>query len=184
MNPRGGRSHRRRRPGVVVRRLRISEEAEFRELRLRALATDPAAFGSSFERESQYPEEKWTDWTVRGATSPSEATWVAEAPDGRLVGMIGVFSKEEVFHLWGLWVLSSHRGAGIGSALVDALIAWTGASRPTAELRLHVAPSQRAAIRLYLSRGFLPTGAVEPMMSQPGAVAEEFLRKPGPRTRQ
>jgi ribosomal protein S18 acetylase RimI-like enzyme len=181
---RGGRTRRRSHPGVTVRRLRVAEAAEFRELRLRALSTDPTAFGSSYEREAQYSDERWSDWTKRGALSATEATWVAEAPDGRLVGMIGVFRADEVYHVWGLWVLSSHRGAGVGGALLDELIAWAGRSAPTSELKLHVAPSQRAAIRLYLSRGFLPTGGVEPLASQPGAIAEEFLRAPGPRTGQ
>jgi len=164
-------------PRVRVRRLRESDRSAFRALRLAALAADPAAFGSSLERESRYTDDRWSDWVRRGATSSDEATWVAEELGGPLVGMIGVFRKDDASQVWGLWVAGDRRHTGIGAALLDALLAWTRSTRPGAQVRLEVAPSQKAAIRLYRARGFLPTGKRRPLESRPEVLAEEFVRR-------
>jgi len=163
---------------VLVRRLLESDKQAFRGLRLRALTTDPMAFGSTTHRESQYDDARWTDWVRRGATSPNEATWVAEANDGSLVGMIGVFSRERTFQVWGMWVEPAHRRLGLGGRLLDALLAWVGAVLPSAEVRLSVAPSQGSAVQLYRSRGFVATGIVEPVEHTPGAVTQEMRLRP------
>jgi hypothetical protein len=42
-----------------VRRLGASEWEAWRSLRLRALAEDPAAFGSTYEREAAWSDDGW-----------------------------------------------------------------------------------------------------------------------------
>ena len=46
----------------------------YRDVRLRALGTNPEAFGSSFEREVAFPDERW----VERASNPGTLLWVAD----------------------------------------------------------------------------------------------------------
>jgi ribosomal protein S18 acetylase RimI-like enzyme len=162
---------------VEIRRLVESDLRSYRELRLAALSADPLAFGSTFDRESGYDEPKWADRVTRGASSTGESIWVAEERVGRLVGMIGAFTKEGAFQVFGMWVDPEYRGGGIGGRLLDRLLAWTSTMDRSAEVLLSVNPSQVAAVRLYLAHGFLPTGVVEPLGHTPGAVLHEMTWK-------
>jgi ribosomal protein S18 acetylase RimI-like enzyme len=166
------------RPGFGIRRLRESDLSAVRELRLAALSTDPLAFGSTFVRESAFDLSIWKDRIRRAATAEREATWVAELERGDLVGMIGVFPKESEFHVYGMWVSPRYRRHGIAAQLLDTLLSWTHEVDPSAEVVLSVNPTQVAAVRLYLGRGFKPSGLVEPLGHTPGAVVHEMRRGP------
>ena len=107
------------------------------------------------------------------------SSWLAESPDGELVGMAGVFWENGSFVVWGMWVDPRWRGTGIGGRLFDELPRWTAVPHPDAVVRLSVNPTQSAAVHLYLSRGFRHTGKVEPLGHVPGAITEEMVRPPG-----
>ena len=81
-----------------VRRLGPSEWRAWRVLRLRALAGDPAAFGSTYDREAAWSDEQWRTRTI------ALAPFVVEE-DGRLVASAGLVSDAEgVPHLVAMWV--------------------------------------------------------------------------------
>jgi ribosomal protein S18 acetylase RimI-like enzyme len=163
----------------VVRRVRSTDVAAFRDLRLRSLATDPMAFGSTLARETAYDDEQWADRVRSSIDSSDEGVWVAEEEAGRLVGMIGAFTKDGVRHVYGMWVEPARRGSGVGGQLLDTLIAWVGSTGGPRTILLSVNPSQEAAVRLYRRRGFRPTGVVEPLGHTPGAVVHG-MRRDGP----
>jgi len=164
---------------VDIRRVRESDWERFRSVRLEALRVDPLAFGSTLDRELAYPEAKWTDWVMRASTGDSAATFIAETPDGRIVGLTGVFSEPDEFHLWGMWVEPNHRRAGIGRGLLNAALVWADTTDPRREVVLSVNPAQTEAVGLYRSVGFLPTGRSEPLGHHPPAVAQEMRRSRG-----
>jgi ribosomal-protein-alanine N-acetyltransferase len=165
---------------VKIRRLEVSDRDACKDLRLRLLASDPMAFGSTLEKESRYEDPTWTDRMLRGASSPTEATWVPEQKDGSLVGMIvGVYSQDKGVHVFGMWVGTELRGLGIGGALLDTLLRWAETTVPAADVLLMVAPTQVPAVALYRGRGFHPTGNVEPLERSPGTLVEEMVRRPG-----
>jgi ribosomal protein S18 acetylase RimI-like enzyme len=161
---------------VVIRRIREPDCDAVRELRLRSLSSDPMSFGSTFDQESQYDPTKWTSWVVRGATSPEMAVLVAEPNSGALIGMVGAISEGTVSHLYGMWVDPRHRNLGLGGKLLEAILEWVDASHPSTEVRLGVVPSSEAAVRLYRSRGFVPTGKMEPLPHTPNVVWHEMVR--------
>lgn len=165
-------------PSHRIRRIRTADRDRFRALRLEALATDPSAFGSTFARESEYPDSRWDEWVQQGAESPDAEIWLAETLDGSLLGMIGWFRSagDDRAYLWGMWVHPSVRGGGVGAALLDAVLAGRDADASLRELQLSVNPAQVAATRLYRSRGFRPTGGTEPLAHTPGLVTEEMVR--------
>jgi ribosomal protein S18 acetylase RimI-like enzyme len=160
----------------VVRRIRASDWSEFRTLRLKALRVDPVAFGSTLERELAYPEARWKQWAEGAGAGDEAATFVAELPEGGLVGLAGVFTKSGEHHLWGMWVAPEHRRLGVGAALLDALFAWGETVRPRRPILLEVNPEEEAAVRLYLRHGFFFTGATAPLGHHGDALTREMRR--------
>jgi ribosomal protein S18 acetylase RimI-like enzyme len=75
-----------------------------------------------------------------------------------------------------MWVSPSHRGRGIGGALLDTLLDWAARLDPGATVVLSVNPGQRAAAELYRSRGFRSTGVIEPLGHTPGEFVHEMVR--------
>jgi ribosomal protein S18 acetylase RimI-like enzyme len=163
-------------PKIVIRRIVESDSDALRELRLRALSTDPMSFGSTFKKESESDAAKWTGWAVRGATSPEMAVLVAERTPGTLIGMVGGVWEENVSHVYGMWVEPLYRKLGLGGKLLDAILAWVDQSYPSSEVRLGVVPSSASAVRLYRSRGFVASGKVEPLPHTPAVVWHEMVR--------
>ena len=51
---------------ATVRRVTPEDAAALRELRLRALKTDPVAVASSYEDEAGWPDERWQIWAAAG----------------------------------------------------------------------------------------------------------------------
>lgn len=162
--------------GLTLRRLRDSEWEAFRELRLASLRTDPLAFGSTVEKESAYPIAKWQDWCRRGASSESEATFVAVDLSGRLVGMVGAFTKDETPQVWGMWVHPTWRRQGVAKQLMRALLDWIDQLAEKSSTVLDVNPSQESAVRLYTSLGFAFTGLEEPLGHDPPAVCRQMVQ--------
>ena len=73
-------------PPVEIRRIRADEGLRLREVRLRALAEAPLAFGSTLAREQTFPESAWHERAAGGASGSDRATFIAEGA-GRWVGM-------------------------------------------------------------------------------------------------
>jgi len=163
---------------VEIRRIQERDASAFRELRLAALRTDPAAFGSTEAREAAYADEHWAAWARRGSLEAREATFVAAEPTGTLVGMFGAFAMDDRPQLWGMWVRPSARGRGIGGRLLEAVLEWAGRAFPGAPARLEVNPEQAEAVRIYLARGFAFTGHEEPLGHHPPAIVREMVRPP------
>jgi RimJ/RimL family protein N-acetyltransferase len=88
---------------------------------------------------------------------PDAALFVAELPDGELVGRLSLMrdphpSSPHVADL-GLMVASSHRRLGIGSALMGAAETWAR-DAGVSKLELHVFPHNVPALALYEKLGY------------------------------
>ena len=160
---------------IEIRRVDPADWRAVRILRLKALETDPLAFASTLERESKFEDSLWIDRVSRGASSSTSATYVAAIEDGSLVGMTGTFSEGSTTSIVGMWVAPEYRRHGLGSKLLDAVLLWIRTVRPGDEVKLDVNPTQKVAVRLYRSRGFLPTGSVEPLGHTPGALVHAMV---------
>ena len=150
-----------------LRRLRPDDWEAFREIRLRSLADSPDAFGSTLERERAYTED---DWRQR-LTGP---VYVVHDPGPVAVG--GLFDKDGVFHVWGMWTDPAHRGRGHARRVLDALIA------PDVEAVLDVNVANTGARAAYERYGFVGTGQFEPL--RPGSdqrMELMVLRRGSPR---
>lgn len=139
----------------MIERLNEHAADRLRLVRLRALEDAPDAFGSTFDEAAAKPVSD------RRAQLRDLATFVA-VHDGVDVGMVRGGPDQDrpgTAFLLSMWVVPEARGQGVGSALIDAVVAWArgaGFSR----LVLEVGDGNCAAIALYARKGFTPTGVV------------------------
>ena len=165
---------------VHLRRLRASEAAPLRQLRLRALADAPSAFAASLESERRVPLDDWARWARAGAEGASTVIIVA-VDGGRWVGMIvGRMLDEAHERAWleALWVEPRARRLGVAQRLIEALADWARA-RGAAQLDLSVTENNRPARALYARAGFTPTGRRRPLPADAARI-EIFLSRPLP----
>jgi ribosomal protein S18 acetylase RimI-like enzyme len=142
---------------MEIRPIRPDEWQALKALRLRALATDPDAFGGRLGDAIEHDDEVWRR---RASGESGEAvTYVADR-DGALIGMaVGAPAPDhpEAAGLFGMWVAPEARGQGIGGALVDAVAGWAR-SVGYELIGLGVTTSNAAAIAFYERKGFVDLG--------------------------
>ncbi|MGC4109653.1 MAG: N-acetyltransferase [Nocardioides sp.] len=148
-----------------LRRLGPDDWETFREIRLRALADSPDAFGSTLEREQGFTED---DWRQRLAGP----VYVVVDPHPVSVG--GIFEGEGHLHVWGMWTDPDHRGRGHARSVLDAVI-------PSgAEAWLDVNLNNGAARAAYERYGFVGTGRREPLRPGSDQWMELMVLRPAP----
>lgn len=152
--------------GTAIRRIGPDEWVLLRRLRLEALQEAPAAFGSTYEQELAFDEERWRS---RLETS---AYFVAEF-DHEVVGMVCAVRLAEpdderppTMELVSMWVAPGQRRRGTGALLVDAVL---GYARSEGEpvVGLWVAKGNEVAEALYRSAGFERTREEQGMPGRP-----------------
>lgn len=134
----------------VVRRLTADDWPVYRDVRLRALAADPRAFGSDLAREQAFDEPAWR---LRAATAT--VAYCNEVA----VGVIGWHWTDEPVRadLVAMWVDPAARGSGVGDALVRDVVDQVVTARGAA-LELGVVATNAPALALYRRAGFVETG--------------------------
>jgi len=165
---------------VVVRRIRSGDAALFRDVRLRALATDPESFGSTYEREAAYPSERWHERADADAAG-DEATTLLALRDGEGVGLVTSVRDDDDpsrYDVYAMWVAPDARGAGIGRRLLDDVEAWARAAGARS-LWLSVTNRAAAAEGLYRSAGFEPNGERIESRHTPGLVEIGLVKQLG-----
>jgi len=140
--------------------VRPDEWRELRDVRLRALAEAPDAFGTTHSEALARPNDWWRGWAERSASDAGQAMFLAREGDD-VVGIAGVFGDRSRFDVISMWTDPAHRGKGIGAALLRAAVAFAG----DAPVFLSVTEGNDDARRLYERHGFVPTGSVEPLRS-------------------
>jgi GNAT superfamily N-acetyltransferase len=159
----------------AVRRVSPSDGPLLRDLRLRALAADPLAFGSTLARETPWTDE-WDDWAARHAGGAAEATFLAIADEGAPAGLAGGFrdcEAAERYELFTMWISPEHRRGGHATRLIEAVADWShdGGGRA---LGLWVTdPGARA---LYERNGFADDGRREPLPHTPTVIMVGMTR--------
>lgn len=166
-------------PGHVTSIVRIDEDdwAVLGELRLRALRTDPAAFGSSLEREESFREQHWR---MRLRSSPWFVARDKRAPGAPPFGLVCLIeepaSPADDRHVVALWVEAARRREGVGSALLAAA-ARAASDAGSRTLSLWVADDNDVAIALYVRAGFTPTGERQRLPRDPSRFESRYARK-------
>jgi RimJ/RimL family protein N-acetyltransferase len=156
---------------IDVRRITAADGAVLREIRLRALQDSPSAFGSTFAAESTRSDDEWTSRAASGSSGRDRFTALA-VREGRCVGIAGGFRNDEDGHhadidLVSMWVDPEARGSGIAERLVEAVIDWAHDEADAKVVGLWVTRGNERAQRFYERLGFVETGDVQPLPSDP-----------------
>jgi ribosomal protein S18 acetylase RimI-like enzyme len=151
-----------------IRRIKPTDAKALREIRLRALLSDPGVFDSNYEQESQLPKEDWVRRANEASTGDRQCLFVVETPEG-FVAMAGAYTpgdRTSVRRLYGMWVAPESRSIGLGQQLIESITAWSfdgGAD----EVQLWVVDDNLPAQRLYRRAGFRTTGVSQRLPSNP-----------------
>jgi GNAT superfamily N-acetyltransferase len=156
---------------VVVRRVTPTDGAPLRDVRLRALQDAPSAFGSTYAAEVTRSDAEWADRAASGAAGVDRFTALALVGD-ECVGLAGGFRNQEDGHhadidLVSMWVEAAYRGSGVAEQLVDAVLDWARDEAQAQVVGLWVTRGNDRAQRFYEREGFVETGDVQPLPSDP-----------------
>jgi ribosomal protein S18 acetylase RimI-like enzyme len=148
----------------VIREIRPDDWRRLRDVRLRALATDPEAFLETHANASTLPDERWQE---RATSEDEQSAFVVER-DGRFDGMVGCFVADDpaTVFLVGMWVAPELRGSGVARDLGERIVDWARA-RGAERVCLSVEADNVRAARLYEKCGFVETDDPPPFPYRP-----------------
>jgi ribosomal protein S18 acetylase RimI-like enzyme len=154
-----------------IRQLGASDAAAFRPVRLEALARHPEAFGASHEEEAAWSADDY-------AARMEETAVFGGFEEHTLMGIVGFSAQApaKMRHkgiLWGLYVREAARGAGLGEALVRAVI--EHARGQVEIILLTVVSENEAACRFYERCGFTRYGIEPRALKLGGRYYDEAL---------
>lgn len=107
-----------------IRTFASHEWRTYRDLRLRALADSPDAFGRTLAQEEGRPDTEWSSRLASGVESRLDLPLLAvvdSEPIGLAWGRIES-SNLDVANLYQMWVAPNYRGLGAGQMLLKAVI--------------------------------------------------------------
>jgi len=135
---------------IAIRRLSEPDAEALWRFRLLALEREPQAFSEPVAQHRATPLTVFVD-RLRSTENA-----VFGAFDGDLlIGMAGIYlQKSDTARVWGMFVQSEYRGAGIGRALLTSVLAHAQTLPDVTSVVLTVFPTQQAARNLYLALGF------------------------------
>jgi ribosomal protein S18 acetylase RimI-like enzyme len=155
--------------GLTILRVTAQDWRELRDVRLRALAESPRAFGSTLARELGYDERTWRE------RAAALRTFLARL-DGDVVGLVSFYveeGREDERQLVSMWVDPRARGSGAAAQLVAA-VREAASDEGARVLTLFVADGNDRARRLYERLGFRSTGERQPLPSDPARGEERY----------
>lgn len=121
--------------------------------------------------QSLYPPEDNYFLSVEALADPSIAFWMAYL-DGTAVGCVALAQKDGYGEVKSLWTDPSHRGKGIGMALMDMLEGRARALKLPV-IRLETGDTLYGAHRLYKRHGFVECGPFGDYAEGPHSVFME-----------
>ncbi|MDQ7027190.1 MAG: GNAT family protein [Anaerolineae bacterium] len=161
---------------IQIRKMLKADAEAYRDLRLRALKTNPEAFGSAYEDSREHDLEFF-----RGRIpEPNSDSVIFVAEDnGQLMGMIGLLRPEQqkMRHramIWGVFVDPQARGNGLGRQLMDAMMTHIHQIDGLRHVSLTVVTTNTIALKLYQSYGFNVWGTEPEALFVDGRYYDEY----------
>lgn len=138
---------------VRIRRICPDDGLVLRDLRLRAIADAPNAFGQPLEEARGRPESEWHR-SARQSSQGASRTWLIAEVDAATVGLVqGRKRRPGTMLLFSMWVDPEVRRLGVGRLLIERLEDW-GRSWGGRETILWVLGANTSAIEFYRDLGF------------------------------
>jgi ribosomal protein S18 acetylase RimI-like enzyme len=143
-------------PGTTqLRKLDAGDRLQFIQMRLKALETDPLAFGTEIDEETSYAGRRF-DIILKHADDFALGCFYG----GRLTGKI-CFNRERrrrtrhKGHIWGMYVLPEYRRSGQASSLLETALGFLRQTHDLRRIELVVVEGNEIAQRLYKKHGFV-----------------------------
>lgn len=143
----------------------------WRDLRLRALAEAPDAFGQLLASTQTRTDAEWEASMVPTANRAQLLAEDAGTAIGMAVLMISAGDPSRA-HLYAMWVPPEARRRQVGRRLVHAATDWARMNG-VREIELCATTTNSAAYQMYLATGFVDTGRREPLRE--GATIETHV---------
>lgn len=165
-------------PDIAIRLFLPTETHLYRQLRLRALADAPYAFGTTLAEAQTRSDSEWQNRFSQSLASDLELPLlglVDAHPAGLAWGHIDP-AIPFVAHLFQMWVEPHYRRLQLGKQMVDAVVHWAETHAVT-YVELDVSVGNSAAQSLYQRCGFLKWGDPHPL--RPGmTLMSQTMRYP------
>lgn len=158
-----------------LRKLEAHEVEFHRELRLRALREAPDCFADSYAEIAARPQSYWEELTNSVTQPDRHVMFLACEGDGVVGSTYGLLDRDrsEGGRVGGMWVEPVSRRNGVGRLLLQEVFNWARA-RHLSRLGLWVPTQSPAALHLYSSAGFQPTGRRQPLPANPSVQTIEM----------
>jgi GNAT superfamily N-acetyltransferase len=156
----------------VIAQIVEQDWSRLRDVRLRALAQDPAAFIETHANASAFPDERWRE---RATPGERQASFGFER-DGRFDGLVSCFVADDpaTVFLVAMWVAPELRGTGAARELVESVLQW-GRRHGAARVCLSVEGDNPRAARLYEKCGFVETRDPPPLPYEPNPGSRFYV---------
>jgi RimJ/RimL family protein N-acetyltransferase len=160
---------------IIIRRVRIDEAAQFRDLRLTSLVETPDAFASSYEEEEHWTAEFYAE---RQRSQPDNFI-IGAFDNTTLVGMVGFFRERfrktrHVGIIWGMYVRPEYRRQNIGEKMLHYLLDEARTVQGIEQVHLGVVSTIYPAKSLYEKCGFQLFGEEKNAMKDQGKYFSVF----------
>jgi RimJ/RimL family protein N-acetyltransferase len=160
---------------IIIRRVRIDEAAQFRDLRLASLQETPDAFASSYEEEEHWTAEFYAE---RQRSEPDNFI-IGAFDNTTLVGMVGFFRERfrktrHVGIIWGMYVRPEYRRQNIGEKMLHYLLDEARTVQGIEQVHLGVVSTIYPAKSLYEKCGFQLFGEEKNAMKDQGKYFSVF----------
>lgn len=158
----------------MIRVLREEDAQAYTKLRREALLDAPLVFASSpVDDLSSDPE------AVREQLRRAPEFVIIGAFENHLIGAVGVYRDRHLkashkAHLWGMYVVPSHRRRSVATELLDAAVRHARALPGVSWVHLSVTSAAPGAQRLYERAGFGVWGAEPDALSHGGQSVVEY----------
>lgn len=155
--------------------------AQFKELRLEAIATTPQAFGISLADEKSRSSEFYQ--TLLEHSQKENDVWLVFAKHNQdYVGMAGAVHKakqlspqKHVVNLVNLYVKPKYRRQHVGTKLLQALLTKLERSECISQILAHATTTETAAVKLLETCGFEKCGELSNVIIIDGQSYNQYI---------
>ena len=164
----------------MIRLLIPNDAANYRQLRLTALSSDPKSFLSSVESEEKIPLENFANKLFRNATPPIYGYYGYLNEKQELIGCIHladewIFKRRHIVTFNELYVSPDFRRRGIAAELINHCFNLLQTVPAKEQVELHVNSGNHSAIKLYQKLGFIQVATLPKAVKETDGYQDEHL---------
>jgi ribosomal protein S18 acetylase RimI-like enzyme len=164
----------------MIRLLAPADAAVYRQLRLKALSSDPKAFLSSVEFEEKIPLIDFANKLFRNATPPVYGFYGYLNQENALAGYIHlanewIFKRRHIATLNELYILPDFRRQGIAAGLIKHCFSLLKNISGKEQVELHVNSGNFQAVKLYQKLGFSQVATIPKAVKELDEYQDEHV---------